>query len=116
MFDAFGYTLALYPGNFAVSYNYSSYLALDQPWSGTCFSGDPACNAYLAPPVMIPLLFTSPTGFIELAWTTPSQYLAPSNIGAIPESSTWAMMLIGFCCVGFMACRLRSCAEVPDRR
>jgi hypothetical protein len=29
-------------------------------------------------------------------------------IGAVPESSTWAMMILGFCGVGFMACRRKS--------
>ncbi|MDA9522934.1 hypothetical protein XI06_22300 [Bradyrhizobium sp. CCBAU 11434] len=28
-----------------------------------------------------------------------------SNIGAVPEPSTWAMMILGFCGVGFMAHR-----------
>jgi hypothetical protein len=30
------------------------------------------------------------------------------NISAVPESSTWAMMIIGFCGIGFMAYRRKS--------
>jgi hypothetical protein len=28
--------------------------------------------------------------------------------GGVPESSTWAMMIIGFAGIGFMACRRKS--------
>jgi PEP-CTERM motif len=29
----------------------------------------------------------------------------PTGVGAVPEPSTWAMMILGFCGLGFMACR-----------
>jgi hypothetical protein len=32
----------------------------------------------------------------------------PSNTGAVPESSTWAMMILGFAGIGFMAYRRKS--------
>lgn len=36
-----------------------------------------------------------------------SQNFAPDQIGAVPEPSTWAMMIFGFAGVGFMAYRRR---------
>jgi hypothetical protein len=36
-----------------------------------------------------------------------SQAFTLSNVGAVPEPSTWAMMILGFCGVGFMAYRQR---------
>ena len=37
---------------------------------------------------------------------------APLNIAAVPEASTWAMMLLGFAGVGFMAYRKRNGASL----
>jgi hypothetical protein len=31
-----------------------------------------------------------------------------SNVGAVPEPSTWAMMILGFAGIGFMAYRRRN--------
>jgi hypothetical protein len=33
---------------------------------------------------------------------------SPSSVGAVPEPSTWAMMIVGFAGVGFMAYRRKS--------
>jgi hypothetical protein len=30
------------------------------------------------------------------------------SVGAIPEPSTWAMMILGFAGIGFMACRSKN--------
>lgn len=35
-------------------------------------------------------------------------YLATGQVAAVPEISTWAMMLLGFAGVGFMACRRKA--------
>jgi len=35
-----------------------------------------------------------------------------TNVAAVPEASTWAMMLIGFCGVGFLAYRRNGSAQV----
>ncbi|MDN3275964.1 PEPxxWA-CTERM sorting domain-containing protein [Frankia sp. RB7] len=48
----------------------------------------------------------------SISWTNPvaENYYAftVGEVGAIPEPSTWAMMLLGFCGVGFLAYRRRS--------
>lgn len=36
--------------------------------------------------------------------------LSTPNVGAVPEPSTWAMMLLGFCGLGFMAYRKKNSA------
>jgi hypothetical protein len=36
-------------------------------------------------------------------WTIEGQ--VTQSVAAVPESSTWAMMIVGFASVGFMACR-----------
>jgi hypothetical protein len=49
------------------------------------------------------------TGFMaETAapWNTTTPDIA--NISAVPEPSTWAMMILGFAGIGFMACRRKS--------
>ncbi|MCP3442082.1 hypothetical protein [Bradyrhizobium sp. CCGUVB14] len=35
------------------------------------------------------------------------------NVGAVPETSTWAMMILGFCGVGFIAYRRRNQTSAP---
>lgn len=37
-------------------------------------------------------------------------FLTAGSVGAVPEPSTWTMMILGFCGVGFMAYRRRSSA------
>jgi hypothetical protein len=39
---------------------------------------------------------------------TPSRNLTGTIVLAVPETSTWAMMLLGFACIGFMAYRGKS--------
>jgi hypothetical protein len=34
--------------------------------------------------------------FFQFGWTGPFVYTPPTYVGAVPEPSTWAMMLIGF--------------------
>jgi hypothetical protein len=84
-----------------------------------CNTGDPSCltriiNATAAtPPVEVDLTFTiGSTGFIELGWTS-GVYTAP--VAAVPETSTWAMMLLGFAGVSFMAYRRKSRPRIHGR-
>ncbi|MBR0993728.1 PEP-CTERM sorting domain-containing protein [Bradyrhizobium japonicum] len=37
-----------------------------------------------------------------------SANFAPDQISSVPESSTWAMMMLGFAGLGFMACRQKN--------
>jgi hypothetical protein len=64
-----------------------------------------------SPAQLYDLTFTLPDGFIELGWTSPSVYTPPEFIGAVttavPEPSTWAMLLIGFAGIGFATYRRR---------
>jgi hypothetical protein len=50
--------------------------------------------------------------FSSISWTNPTRevYYAfnVGTVGAIPEPSTWAMMIVGFAGVGFMAYRRKS--------
>jgi hypothetical protein len=45
---------------------------------------------------------------IQIAWFGGSITYTPPVIASIPESSTWAMMILGFAGVGFMAYRRRN--------
>ena len=52
--------------------------------------------------------------FTSITWTNPnSEYWYGFNVGydavaPVPEPSTWAMMILGFCCLGFLAYRKNS--------
>jgi hypothetical protein len=50
--------------------------------------------------------------FSSLSWTNPTYefYYAftVGSVGAIPEPSTWAMMILGFAGVGFMTYRRKN--------
>jgi PEP-CTERM motif len=54
--------------------------------------------------------------FNSITWTNPnSEFWYGFNVGfdavaPVPEASTWAMMILGFCAVGFMAHRKRKTA------
>jgi hypothetical protein len=43
-----------------------------------------------------------------LSYTSDSGQFLTGNVGAVPEPSTWAMMLLGFAGVGFMAYRRKA--------
>jgi hypothetical protein len=52
---------------------------------------------------------SGPTGFVHLY---NGEYVAASwTLSAVPEPSTWAMMLLGFAGIGFMAYRRKNKAE-----
>jgi hypothetical protein len=66
-------------------------------------------------PLYLDLVFTIPVGRtgIQIGWWGASY--VPSVASAVPEPSTWAMMILGFAGVGFMACRRRRPQlSVPD--
>jgi hypothetical protein len=67
-----------------------------------CNQNDAACNnAAQNSSVTFDLIFTIPANDsdIQLGWVGPYSYVAP----AVPEPSTWAMMLIGFAGLGLFA-------------
>jgi hypothetical protein len=61
------------------------------------------------------MLYTIPEGGdgVQVAWYSnppfsgSGSYTAPTNVGAVPEASTWAMLIVGFAGIGFMAYRRR---------
>lgn len=61
------------------------------------------------PIVSTDLRFLIPDGAqsIQLSWFGPYTYTPPAFASAIPETSTWGMMIMGFVCVGAMAYRRR---------
>ena len=68
-----------------------------------CSSSDTACIQTNSQSQLYNLVFSGGTS-IQLEWTSGDfTYTAP----AVPEPSTWAMLLIGFASIGFMTCRRR---------
>jgi len=63
-------------------------------------------------PVSFDLTYTIPVGSnsIQIAWSN-GEYIPPTLLTAVPELSTWAMMILGFAGVGFMAYRRRHCLK-----
>jgi hypothetical protein len=115
----YGTLMAVYSGSLAVSEIYKPFIQLNYNWSGTCNSGVPGCNSFLQSRLTsytVDLEFTlTSSGFIELGWTSPYTYIPPASIGpvlaeAVPEPSTWAMLLIGFAGIGYAGYRRRSVA------
>jgi PEP-CTERM motif len=65
---------------------------------------DPCFNeAFCDISVMKDLQFTLPADAtnIQLLFSVPYTYSAPAVLGAVPEPSTWAMLLVGFAGIGF---------------
>jgi hypothetical protein len=113
----YGTPTAVYSGSLAVSEIYKSFIQLNYSWNGACNSGVPSCYPFLQSRLTsytVDLEFTlTSSGFIELGWTSPYTYIPPTSIGpviaeSVPEPSTWAMMVLGFAGVGFMAYRRRN--------
>jgi hypothetical protein len=62
--------------------------------------------------------FLDPIFFIDPTFAGADQYSIETsfgigNVSAVPEPSTWAMMILGFAGVGFMACRRKSKPALP---
>jgi hypothetical protein len=108
----FGIPIALYPGSLVTSFVYNPFLLLGNEPAAQCNSADPSCiprlQSLAGPPTNYNLTFTLPEGFIELGWTDYYQYTPPTEIGAVPEPSTWAMLLIGFAGLGWLLVRPRA--------
>jgi hypothetical protein len=110
----FGTPTGFYQGSLGVSFQFTYFIQLNYNFDAECNSGDPSCFPYLqallnsTPAQQYDLTFTLPNGFIELGWTEPFVYTPPTSVGAVPEPSTWAMMLLGFAGIGFMAYRRKS--------
>jgi PEP-CTERM motif len=64
--------------------------------SDTGCQGDPACNRFIS--------FSGPINFFTLT-SGNNSFEVDSFTAAIPEPSTWAMLILGFMGVGFMAYR-----------
>ena len=112
----FGDSIAvLYQSVYGVSDHYISNMSLGNNTPlGVCNTADPTCLSRLSgiaattPPLEVDLTFTvGSSGFIEVGWVS-SVYTPPTYIGAVPEPSTWAMMLLGFAGISFMAYRRKS--------
>jgi hypothetical protein len=57
--------------------------------------------------------FLDPIFFIDPTFAGADRYsietsLGIGNVSAVPEPSTWAMLLLGFAGIGFIACRRKS--------
>jgi hypothetical protein len=100
-------TLYVIPPDVAVSYDPSTPpnpFNIDVYYSASCFdSCDPP-----PPPNFdsqtFDLRFTVKTNTIQLGFSGDFSYYPPS-VSAVPELSTWAMMLIGFAALGFASYR-----------
>jgi hypothetical protein len=70
----------------------------------SCAQGDTACyNSALGWSFLNTLEFVTPTGSIQISWVGDTfEYIPP----AVPELSTWAMLLMGFTAIGFIGRRL----------
>ena len=115
-----GHTFSrLYPSNFPdafklMPYNYGAVGVSYDPLIIQYGEGGVGSWPYLAPPPLgetVHLIFTShESGTIQLAFSAPGTY---TPVAAIPEASTWAMMLIGFAALG-VAARRRHVAFIID--
>jgi hypothetical protein len=72
------------------------------------FPGPDSCADLPAfPTYTTRLLFSVTAGEqLQLSWID-AVYSPPAPLAAVPEPSTWAMLLIGFAGIGFMTCRKR---------
>lgn len=68
--------------------------------SPTGCQGSPACNSYVT--------FTSDTAFSQITLTSSQNSFEINNISAVPEPTTWAMMILGFLGLGFLGYRKSS--------
>jgi hypothetical protein len=85
---------------FTVSTNQFYTVSLETYVSANVYFGDNAFISAFVDPTFTIDPTTSNIGQLDLIFS--------SNIGAVPEPSTWAMMILGFAGVGFMAYRRKS--------
>ena len=98
------------PSNFAagLAYSFAGFS------SGFCDQSDAACIAAAnASSVTVDMTYLIPNGVstIQLGWVGDFQYTAP----AVPEPSTWVLMILGFAGLGFMAYRREAKREIIGR-
>ena len=106
---AFGPIVQLYGGSVVERSIYFELTNVDPNLIAQCNSANPNCATQLSAiiaayvPTPFELLYTVPnTGFIEIGWVDVTNYTAPAYVGAVPEPSTWAMMLLGFAALGIV--------------
>jgi hypothetical protein len=89
-----------------------SYDPTVQAWSGWSLTLCPTGTNCNLQPQSFDLTFTlQPSGFVSFGWFADYTYTPPEPLAsAVPEPSTWAMLLIGFAGIGFVA--LRRCATL----
>jgi hypothetical protein len=74
---------------------------LSKPQFFTCSAPGFGCGTVTGDPAFIVAAFTrSGADFDESAWVAAT---AESEVAAVPEPSTWAMMLAGFAGLGWLA-------------
>jgi hypothetical protein len=109
-----GYPQILYEmGNPVVSFN-SPSTPPDATSAHNFAFCDPDTPSCAPAPVTYTLTYTLPAGdtSIQIGWYGQAEYTAPALAGAVPEPSTWAMLLIGFAAIGIVS----SWAEGRDRK
>jgi hypothetical protein len=75
-------------------------VALQASLAATGNQGDFAANRFVT--------FTDLLGFDEIKLTSGQNSFEITNVGAVPEVSTWAMMILGFVGLGFLGYRKSS--------
>jgi PEP-CTERM motif len=113
VFDSHSYG-RIYPppeGEYAVvAMKMSTYLGGASLWSAGTFPWPLGSTFHdLTDTATFDLIFTVPSAF-SIGWDGPGAY-RPATAPAVPEPSTWAMLLIGFAGIGFAAYRMNSKAR-----
>jgi hypothetical protein len=77
-----------------------------------CPISSPNCILPVSAPITEDLTFMlNGAGDVDFAWSGSSYYTPPAYLGvvtAVPEPSTWVMLMLGFAGVGFMAYRRKT--------
>jgi hypothetical protein len=89
-------------GYWLPTYSLTNSLAYLNTWTGCNVYFDPQCPSSLVPPDPVTVDFWLPT-YSQLSFSNGSLV-----IDGVPEPSTWAMLIVGFASVGFMAYRRKA--------
>ena len=95
-----------YQGLLGINWGPLGFFSATNPtWYSSCFTA--GCMPATPPTITERLLFTVPEDAtqLQLGFTGQYGYAAPIIMAAVPEPSTWAMLLIGFAGIGFAAYR-----------
>jgi PEP-CTERM motif len=100
--------LTLYVGTLSLAGPFSPIFPIATGFAGApCLAVTPtSCSFSVPPPTTTDLLFTN-VSQIQFEWTLPASYSAPTFLGAVPEPSIWAMLLMGLAGIGFASYRKR---------